>query len=113
MITAAAFVALAAAGALLRALAGRRFNRRLPVGTLLVNVSGSFALGLLAGSGAAPPVVTALGTGGLGAYTTFSSFARDAVALVEERRIGWAASYVVGTAAGTTAAAWAGLCLTG
>ena len=111
MITAAAFVVLAAAGALLRALAGRHLNRRAPLGTLLVNASGSFALGLLAGSGVSPPVVTALGTGGLGAYTTFSSFARDAVALVEEGRTGWAAAYVAGTAAGTVAAAWAGLLL--
>ena len=79
---------LAAAGALARALAGRRLNRALPVGTVLVNVSGSFALGLLAG--AAPPVVTAVGTGGLGAYTTFSSFARDAVALAEDGRWPWA-----------------------
>jgi CrcB protein len=109
VITAAAFVVLASAGALVRAAAGRRLNRALPLGTLAVNVSGSFALGLLAG--AAPPVVTAVGTGGLGAYTTFSSFARDAVALVEEGRTGWAVVYVVGTCMGTVAAAWGGLLL--
>ena len=109
MITALGFVGLAALGALLRALAGHRLNRELPLGTLVVNVSGSFALGVL--HGAAPPVVTAVGTGGLGAFTTFSSFARDAVALVEERRPLAARAYVLGTCLLTTAAAWAGLIL--
>ena len=47
MITAAAFVAAAVAGALARAEAGRRWNRHngLAVGTLLVNITGSFLLG--------------------------------------------------------------------
>ena len=45
-------------------------------GTLVVNVAGSLALGLLAGwSG---PTVTILGSGALGALTTFSTFAADA-----------------------------------
>lgn len=96
MITIAAFVVAAAAGALGRAEAGRRWNHfALPAGTLVVNVSGSFALGLLVD--AAPPVLTVAGTGALGAYTTFSSFARDAVALVEQRRIALATAYVAAT----------------
>ena len=68
--------------ALARAEAGRRWNRHdgLAVGTLIVNVTGSFLLGLL--SNATPTTMTVVGVGGLGAYTTFSSFARDAVALV-------------------------------
>jgi CrcB protein len=109
VITAIAFVVLAGVGALLRALAGSRLNRELPVGTLVVNVTGSFALGLL--HGASPPVVTALGTAGLGAYTTFSSFARDAVALAEEARWGWSVGYVVSTCLFTVAGAWAGLAM--
>ena len=107
MITALSFVVLAAVGALTRTLAGQRLNRQLPLGTLLVNVSGSFALGLL--HGAAPPILTAIGSGGLGAYTTFSSFARDAVALVEEGQRWWAGAYVAATCALTVAAAGAGL----
>lgn len=97
MITAAAFVAAAIAGALARAEAGRRWNRHngVAVGTLIVNVTGSFMLGLL--SDMAPPTVTVVGVGGLGAYTTFSSFARDAVALAELRRLTTAALYVAAT----------------
>ena len=97
MITAFAFVAAAAIGALARAEAGRRWNRHagLALGTLVVNVTGSFLLGLL--SNVAPPVLTVLGVGGLGAYTTFSSFARDAVALAEVRRLGLSALYIGAT----------------
>ena len=95
MITALAFVAAAAVGALARAEAGRRWNRHegLAIGTLAVKVSGSFLLGLLAN--VAPPMLTVLGVGGLGAYTTFSSFGHDVVALVERRHILRAALYIV------------------
>lgn len=111
MITAVGFVVAAAAGALLRAEAGRRLNRHdgFAVGTLVVNVTGSFLLGLL--SDVAPPALTVLGVGGLGAYTTFSSFARDAVALVERDRIALAGSYVVTTCALGIAAAALGIAI--
>lgn len=94
MITGVAFAVAAAAGALLRAEAGRRWNRResLAIGTLVVNVSGSFLLGLL--WNVAPRALTVLGVGGLGSFTTFSSFARDTVALTEFRKWGLAAFYV-------------------
>lgn len=109
MITAVAFVVAAGAGAVARAEAGRRWNRHdgLALGTLIVNVTGSFLLGLL--SNVAPPTVTVLGVGGLGAYTTFSSFARDAVALVEAGRFGLAVAYVAGTCGLGLAAAAAGI----
>jgi CrcB protein len=111
MITAAAFVAAAIAGALARAEAGRRWNRHdgFAVGTLIVNVTGSFMLGLL--SDMAPTMTTVVGVGGLGAYTTFSSFARDAVALAELRRLTMAALYVAATCALGLAFAAVGLAL--
>ena len=111
MITAAAFVAAAVAGALARAEAGRRWNRHngLAVGTLIVNVTGSFMLGLL--SDAAPTTMTVVGVGGLGAYTTFSSFARDAVALAELRRLTTAVFYVGATCVLGLAAASAGVAI--
>jgi CrcB protein len=98
MITAATFVAAAALGALSRAEAGRRWNRHdgMALGTLGVNVSGSLLLGLL--SQTTPPALTVLGLGGLGAYTTFSSFARDAVALAEQGKRRLAAMYVAASA---------------
>lgn len=97
MITVAAFAGAAALGAVARAVVGRSLNRHdgLAVGTLVVNVTGSLFLGLL--SATAPPVATVLGVGALGAFTTFSSFARDVVALVEIRRSALAAAYVTAT----------------
>ena len=94
MITAVAFVLAAAAGALARAEAGRRWNHHdgFPLGTLVVNVTGSLMLGLL--SEVTPPAITVLGVAGLGAYTTFSSFARDAVALAETKKVAIAVVYV-------------------
>ena len=111
MITVAAFVAAAVAGALARAEAGRRWNRHdgLAVGTLIVNITGSFLLGLL--SDVAPLTLTVLGVGGLGAFTTFSSFARDAVALAERGRIKAAAFYVGATFVLGLAAASAGVAI--
>jgi CrcB protein len=106
VITIVAFAIAAAIGALGRAEAGRRWNRHdgFPVGTLAVNVCGSFVLGLL--WDVAPPMITVVGLAGLGTFTTFSSFARDAVALVEQRHVAHAAIYVtLSCAAGVGAAA--------
>ena len=85
-----------AGGALLRYEVELHVRRRLgpdfPYGTLLINVSGSFALGLLTGlaehQGAPAALVTVLGTGLLGAYTTFSTFTVDSVGLVQRGRVG-------------------------
>lgn len=111
MITALAFVAAAAMGALARAEAGRRWNRHdgLPLGTLAVNVSGSFALGLL--WDVAPPMMTVVGLAGLGAFTTFSSFARDVVALAGRRRVALAVVYVLVSCGVGVAAAALGVAL--
>jgi len=69
--------------------------------TFAVNATGSFAIGvvlvLLLARGADPAWRLLLVTGFLGGYTTFSSFAFDALRLVEEGRPGEAALYVVGT----------------
>ena len=113
MITAMAFVVAAATGALARAEAGRRWNRHdgVALGTLLVNVTGSFMLGLLAN--ATPPTVTVLGVGALGAYTTFSSFARDVVALLDARRLALAGLYVAATYSLGIAAAAVGVAIAG
>ena len=70
---------------------------------------GSFLLGLL--HDVHPPVSTVLAVGGLGALTTFSSFTRDAMALVEQRRVGLALGYVVGTTVVSIAAAALGIAL--
>jgi len=53
-----------------------------PWGILSVNLTGSFALGLLVGS-LPEPYTVLLGTGFLGAYTTFSTWMVDTVRLLE------------------------------
>ena len=70
----------------------RRLGPAFPYGTLVINVTGSFVLGLLAGlaehHGVRPGVVTVVGTGLLGAYTTYSTFTFDTVGLAERGRTG-------------------------
>lgn len=111
MITALAFVVAAAAGALARAEAGRRWNQHEGIawGTVLVNVLGAFALGLL--HEVSPPALTILGVGGIGAFTTMSTFARDTAALLEARALGRALAYVTVTCAAGIGAAAAGIAL--
>jgi CrcB protein len=105
----ALFVVAAVAGAWIRIGATRRFNRwSFPAGTFLVNVAGSLAAGLLATrlDGDARTVVV---TAGLGALTTYSSFAGEVRALARDGRIGTAAVYVAGTVVGCVAAGRIGL----
>jgi CrcB protein len=60
-----------------------------PLGTLTVNIVGAFVLGLTIGSSAS--TVLLLGTGFAGAFTTWSTFAVESIALIEDRRhhIAW------------------------
>ncbi len=59
---------------------------RLPRATLAVNITGSLLLGLLVGLDAGPDVLTVLGTGFLGGYTTFSSASVEVARRVLEGR---------------------------
>ncbi|KYJ97153.1 fluoride efflux transporter FluC [Microbacterium sp. CH1] len=71
-------------------LAGRRF----PWGILVVNLTGSFALGLV--TSALPDAAFVLGAGLLGGYTTFSTAMLDAVALWRDGERGAAVFDAVG-----------------
>ena len=70
-----------------------------PLGILVVNITGSFALGLLTGLGTVvvPQLAVVLGTGLLGGYTTFSAVSVDSVLLAERGRWRDAAADLFGT----------------
>jgi CrcB protein len=65
-----------------RAVAVRAF----PLGTLVVNLSGAFLLGVLSDSGAGSDVYLLAGTATLGAYTTFSTWMFESQRAAEEGR---------------------------
>lgn len=89
----------------------RRYGRRLPWGTLAVNLLGSALLGLLIGLAAAGAVLALLGAGLCGAFTTASTFAWELVELLERRRPGRAAAYATVSLLGGTGLAYAALLL--
>jgi CrcB protein len=86
-----------------------------PLGTVVINVTGSFVLGFLAGlvlyHGLGPDVRTVAGTGFLGAYTTFSSYSYETLGLVEDRVPRAAVLNAVGSVAAGLVAATTGLLL--
>lgn len=84
-----------------------------PVATLIVNILGSFLMGLLVvllaqrGNALAPLLMT----GALGGFTTFSAFSLDAVTLWERGQHGLAAGYVAASVLLSLAALTAGMAL--
>lgn len=98
MIDALPWVGLGALGALgalgrfmLDGAVSARWPSAFPFGTLAVNLSGGFALGMLVGAGVAGDAQLVLGTGLLGAFTTFSTWMFEAQRLAEagELRLMW------------------------
>ena len=94
--------------------ATRIFGFGFPYGTFIVNVLGSFAMGLLAGffiyrAGVPQHVRLFLTTGILCGFTTFSTFSLDAALLIERHSYGAAAGYLVGSVAAGLAALFFGL----
>lgn len=71
-----------------------------PLGTMVINVTGSFVLGLLTGLASAAilttPWLLILGTGLIGGYTTFSTASIETVRLIQDRRLGAAAINGIG-----------------
>ncbi|WNB85823.1 CrcB family protein [Cellulomonas sp. ATA003] len=105
-------------GAATRFVVDGALRARLSVATTLaVNVTGSLALGLLAGltlrHGLAGPWAAVLGTGFLGGYTTFSTASTETVRLLQAGRYAAAVLTSVGTLVLSVAACAAGLALAG
>ena len=80
--------------------AGKFLPTPFPYGTLLINVVGSFLIGIVFVLGAerttiSPELRLGLIVGFLGGFTTFSSYSLDTWMLVEQNRIAYAASYFI------------------
>ena len=94
----------------------RMLGTAFPYGTLLINITGSFIMGLVAAyfafkGDASQHWRLFLTTGILGGYTTFSAFSLDAALLYERGEIGAAALYVIASVALSIIGLFAGLAL--
>jgi len=107
------------AGAVLRYLIDHLVQRMtgsdVPVGIMVVNLTGSLVLGFLTGSalhhGVSPLWLTVIGTGLIGSYTTFSSFMFDTVGLAEHDQWAWSVANLVANLVLGVGAAALGLAL--
>jgi len=118
----AAYLAVALGSALggvgrfwLSGLTAQRVGETFPWGTLVVNVSGSFAIGLFAaltgpdGRWIVSPRLSFFFTAGLcGGYTTFSSFSLQTLKLAQEGQLLYALGNVAASVAACLLAVWLG-----
>lgn len=93
-----------------------RFGESFPVGTLAVNVLGSFVIGLFTGLTGpdgvwlvSPKLRQAVTLGILGGYTTFSSFSLQTINLLSDRQYGYASLNVLLSVLLCLLACWIGL----
>jgi CrcB protein len=94
----------------------RSLGAGFPWSTFIINVSGSAAMGLIAGylafkGEASQPWRLFVMTGILGGYTTFSAFSLDTALLYERGELGLAALYVLGSVVLSIAGLFGGLAL--
>ena len=118
------FLAVAAAGGVgaaarffLDGVVRSRLGGTFPLGTFIINVSGSILLGLITGLALnhllAPEWSLLLGVGLLGGYTTFSTASFDTVRLAQARRylaaLANGAGMLLAAVGGAALGLWAGL----
>jgi CrcB protein len=92
------------------------FGLHFPHGTLIVNLLGSFLMGLIAGWFAFRGVGTQqlklfLTTGVIGGFTTFSAFSLDASLMLERGKTGVAMLYIAGNVIGGIGGVFVGLAI--
>jgi len=96
-------------------LVGKAWDSTFPLGTMLINIAGSMAMGLFVGYlvrttptwQADARLFVAVGI--FGGFTTFSSFSLDAIAMLERGEVAPAFLYVVGSVVVGIAALYGGL----
>ena len=94
----------------------QRFGLAFPMGTLLINITGSFLIGFilrlaLGGTQMSPETRIFLTTGFCGGFTTFSTFSYDTAALIEGGQYRRATTYVVLSVVVSVIATFAGFAL--
>ncbi|MGH3699558.1 MAG: fluoride efflux transporter CrcB [Pseudonocardiaceae bacterium] len=104
------FMLIGGAGSVLRFLVdgavSSRTGRAFPYGTLVVNLSGSVLLGLIAGLALSHDEALLAGTAAVGSYTTFSTWMFETQRLSEDRQMrNLLANVLVSLIAGVVAAA--------
>lgn len=93
------------------------FGKNFPIGTLVINVTGSFIMGVLyvlildRASNLIQFYQPLLLVGFLGGYTTFSSFSVESLLLMEAGNYTYAALYILLSFALCLSATWLGLTL--
>ena len=106
LVIAAAGALGAASRHLLESFVNRHWGDAFPWGTFVVNVSGAFVLGLLAGLALHGDALLLTGTATLGSFTTFSTWMLETQRLVEDGAARVAAlNVVLSLAAGLAAVA--------
>jgi len=122
METATTWVAVAIGGALgsvarfwLTAVVADLTGPRFPWGTLLINILGSFVIGLVAAltlpparADMHPDLRVFLMTGVCGGFTTFSAFSLQTLDLLQSGAVWAAAGYIVGSVVLCLIGVWAG-----
>ncbi len=90
----------------------QRSQTPFPVGIMIVNLTGAFALGLVHGSDVlneSPQWLSlALEVGAVGAFTTYSTWALDSLRLHEEQRRMMAWTNLIGSLAAAVTLVWIG-----
>ena len=96
--------------------AATRWLGSFPAATMIVNVLGSFLIGLFAGYFLARPGLSQdarlfLTTGLLGGFTTFSAFSLDTALMIQRHAYAAATAYVAGSVVASILALFLGLAL--
>ncbi|MDR7250748.1 fluoride efflux transporter CrcB [Bacillus sp. NMCN6] len=87
----------------------KKFSSNFPLGTLFVNLTGSFLLGWMVGKGLHSELYAFLGIGFMGAFTTFSTFKLENIQLREKRNYSVLFYYLVSSYVGGIILAFIGV----
>ncbi|ADE72638.1 MULTISPECIES: fluoride efflux transporter CrcB [Priestia] len=102
-------------GAIARYVLGTWMNKKsskgLPIGTLFINLLGSFLLGWMVGQGVTSGLYSFLGIGFIGSFTTFSTFKLESVQLHQNKKHSMFYSYLAYSYIGGILLAFVGISL--